>query len=307
MTDLIHDLIFKAADHTPDAEALLYQDQTLSYSFLAGEIETKANGLRALGLSRSERVAVYLEKRLETVVALFAASAASGVFAPVNPVLKPVQVAYILADCNVRVLVTSLERLKLLQGVLLSCHDLHTVVVVNAKDELPAIAGLLVRSWEALHAANRIYTAFPTIDSDMAAILYTSGSTGKPKGVPWMRKNLSAGMDSFMQAGFTVSGTDRCLQCFDLTFDVAVQPFMARLVYGACAFTIPHDQIKYSYVYGLMEDHQLTFAVMAPSMIRYLRPYFDEIDVPSMLYFILTAEASPLDLVNECSACIPNA
>lgn len=147
----------------------------------------------------------------------------------------------------------------------------------------------------------------PVPETDLAYILFTSGSTGKPKGVPLMRKNLSAFMDSFMQAGFTVSGTDRCLQCFDLTFDVSVQSFMVPLVYGACAYTIPHDQIKYSYVYGLMEDHQLTFAVMAPSMIRYLRPYFDEIDVPSMRYCILTAEASPLDLVNEWAACIPNA
>jgi len=56
-----------------------------------------------------------------------------------------------------------------------------------------------------------------------------------------------------------------------------------------------------------MDDHALTFSVMAPSMIRYLRPYFEEIDVKSMRYCILTAEASPLDLVNEWSACIPNA
>ena len=46
---------------------------------------------------------------------------------------------------------------------------------------------------------------------------------------------------------------------------------------------------------------------MAPSMVRYLRPYFDEIDVPSIRYSILTAEASPIDLVVEWSKCIPNA
>lgn len=147
----------------------------------------------------------------------------------------------------------------------------------------------------------------PVQDTDLAYILFTSGSTGKPKGVPLMRKNLAAFMNSFMQAGFSVTAEDRCLQCFDLTFDVSVQSFIVPLSYGACAYTIPHDQIKYSYVYGLMEDHQLTFAVMAPSMIRYLRPYFGEIDVPSMRYCILTAEASPLDMVNEWAACIPNA
>jgi len=144
-------------------------------------------------------------------------------------------------------------------------------------------------------------------DDALAYILFTSGSTGTPKGVPITRNNLVVFMDAFMAAGFNVSADDRCLQCFDLTFDVSVQSFLLPLLNGACTYTIPHDQIKYSYVYGLMDDHQLTFLVMAPSMIRYLRPYFDEIDVPSVRYCILTAEASPLDLVDEWAACIPNA
>ena len=64
-------------------------------------------GSRALGLERGERVGIYLDKRLETVVSIFGTSAAGGVFVPVNPVLRPQQVAYILADCGVRVLVTT--------------------------------------------------------------------------------------------------------------------------------------------------------------------------------------------------------
>ncbi|MBE0673428.1 MAG: AMP-binding protein [Bacteroidales bacterium] len=76
---------------------------------------------------------------------------------------------------------------------------------------------------------------------------------------------------------------------------------------GACSYTVPHDQIKYSYVYGLLEDHKITFGAMVPSMIRYLRPYFDEIHSSDLRCNILTAEASPVDLVNEWSRCIPNA
>jgi D-alanine--poly(phosphoribitol) ligase subunit 1 len=144
-------------------------------------------------------------------------------------------------------------------------------------------------------------------DSDLAYILFTSGSTGKPKGVPLMRSNVAAFMKSFLEVGFEITSDDRCLQCFDLTFDVSVQSFLIPLIKGACTFTVPHDQIKYSYVYGLLEDHQLTFGAVAPSMIRYLRKYFDEIDLPAMRYNILTAEASPLDLVEEWSKCIPNA
>ena len=146
-----------------------------------------------------------------------------------------------------------------------------------------------------------------TDENDLAYILFTSGSTGKPKGVQITRKNLGAFMKSFWETGFRITENDRCLQCFDLTFDVSVQSFLVPLTKGACTYTIPHNQIKYSYVYGLLEDHEITFAAMAPSMIRYLRPYFEEINAPALRYNILTAEASPLSLVEEWSKCIPNA
>ena len=68
-------------------------------------------------------------------------------------------------------------------------------------------------------------------------------------------------------------------------------------MHGACVYTVPHDQIKYSYVFGLLDDHELTFGIFAPSMIRLLKPYFDEIDLPKLRYCILTAEGSPIDLV----------
>jgi amino acid adenylation domain-containing protein len=147
--------------------------------------------------------------------------------------------------------------------------------------------------------------AFP--GDDLVYILFTSGSTGKPKGVPITRNNIGTFMRSFWSVGFDITAADKCLQCFDLTFDVSVQSYLVPLTRGACMYTIPHNQIKYSYVFGLLDDHQLTFGAMAPSMIRYLRPYFGEIDIPAFRYCILTAEASPLELVREWSACIPNA
>lgn len=147
-----------------------------------------------------------------------------------------------------------------------------------------------------------------TVSDDLLAyILFTSGSTGKPKGVPVTRKNISAFMKAFWETGIKIDETDRCLQCFDLTFDVSVQSFLVSLTKGACTYTIPYDQIKFSYVYSLLEDQHITFGAMAPSMIRYLQPYFDEINFPGMRYNILVAEASPVDLIVKWSKCIPNA
>lgn len=143
-------------------------------------------------------------------------------------------------------------------------------------------------------------------DDELAYILFTSDSTGKPKGVMMMRKNVAAFMDSFWQTGIEITEEDRCLQAFDLTFDVSVQSYLVALTKGACVYTIPHGQVKYIYASGLIEDHQLTFGAMAPSMLRYLQPYFDELDATSLKACILTAEACPLNLMEEWYKCATN-
>lgn len=143
-------------------------------------------------------------------------------------------------------------------------------------------------------------------DEELAYILFTSGSTGKPKGVMLMRKNVGAFMDSFWKTGIEINEEDRCLQAFDLTFDVSVQGYLVALTRGACCYTIPYGQIKYIYASGLIEDYKLTFGAMAPSMLRYLKPYFDEIDATSLKACILTAEACPLNLMEDWYNCAIN-
>ncbi|MGB6153965.1 MAG: amino acid adenylation domain-containing protein [Pricia sp.] len=144
-------------------------------------------------------------------------------------------------------------------------------------------------------------------DEALAYILFTSGSTGKPKGVPITRGNLASFTTVFLDTDITLNETDRCLQCFDLTFDISVLGYLIPLLHGACVYTIPHDQIKFTYVYGLLDDHELTFGAMPPSMVRHLRPYFDEIHLEKFRYCLLSAEATPVELLQEWFEHIPNA
>lgn len=143
-------------------------------------------------------------------------------------------------------------------------------------------------------------------DEELAYILFTSGSTGKPKGVIITRENVAAFMNSFWKTEISINHEDRCLQCFDLTFDVSVQGYLVPLTKGACCFTIPHGQVKYIYASSLIEDHKLTFGAMAPSMLRYLKPYFEELNATSLRHCILTAEACPLSLMEEWYKCAVN-
>ncbi len=108
------ELICHSADRAPGAQALVDGDHRLDYATLRDHVLSIAAGLAAGGLQRGDRVAVFLDKRVETVEAFFAIAAAGGVFVPVNPLLKPEQVVHILQDSGARSLVTSATRLGLL-------------------------------------------------------------------------------------------------------------------------------------------------------------------------------------------------
>jgi len=245
MTFLVPDLILRAAVSHGERQALLDGKQSLDYRHLAIETSKAANLFLCLDLARTERVAVYLEKRLDTVGAIFGASAAGGVFVPVNPLLKPEQVGHILADCNVRILVTSPERLELLRPVLGHCRDLRAVVLVGDK-RVEAVDGLEIVTWgERLSVPER--TPFRVIDSDMAAILYTSGSTGRPKGVVLSHRNIVAGAESVSQY-LENTPDDRILSVLPLSFDYGLNQLTSAFRVGACAvlmnYLLPRDVVR---------------------------------------------------------------
>jgi len=145
------------------------------------------------------------------------------------------------------------------------------------------------------------------IEDELTYVLFTSGSTGYPKAVPITRKNLMAFLDSFISIYSNFSVDDKCLQCNNLTFDVSVHSFLIPLMHGACVFTVAQNQIAYSYIYELLENYNLTIVFIGPSTIRYLRPYFDEINLPAVKYCVFAGEELPLDILKEWSKCIPNA
>ena len=144
-------------------------------------------------------------------------------------------------------------------------------------------------------------------DDMPAYILFTSGSTGRPKGVPVTRHNLAAFVESVRRTGFILNENDRCLQMFDLTFDLSVQSFLLPALAGACAYTVSPKKIKYQAVFELLDEQKLTFTMMVPSVIHYLRPYMNELNLPELRLSLFAGEGLPADDLKAWSECATKA
>jgi acyl-CoA ligase (AMP-forming) (exosortase A-associated) len=306
---LLHELITLTSRRTPEAIALTSGASSMCYVELNAGIKQFASGLLGLGLARGERVAIYLEKRFETVIASFGAPAAGTVFVPVNPLLKPDQVAFILRDCNVRVLVTSPERLALIRDVLSDCHDLRHVVttdsVANAVPRnviAPASFGLTF--WSDL-LNSPAWSGHRVIDTDMAAILYTSGSTGKPKGVVLSHRNMVAGAKS-VASYLENNAQDVLLAALPLSFDAGFSQLTTAFHTGARAvllnYLMPRDVLKAMALEGVTG-----FTAVPPLYIQLAQLDWPESINEKLRYFANTGGRMPRETLTALRQRVPRA
>ena len=301
---LLHELIDLAAARDPAATALTDGDADMSYGALHEAVKRCSAGLLALGLQRGERVGIYLEKRFETVIASFGAAAAGGVFVPLNPLLKAEQVAYILRDCQVRVLLTSPERLDLLQAVLAQCSELRHLVLLDSTQPAPTAGGTQVCRWSEL-LAHSPAPGHRVIDTDMLAILYTSGSTGKPKGVVLSHRNMVAGAKSV--AGYLENDAeDTLLAALPLSFDAGFSQLTTAFHVGARVvllnYLLPRDVLK------AIERERVSGLTAVPPLYFQLA----RLDWPASIgehlrYFANTGGRMPLETLKALRAKLPQA
>jgi len=303
------DFVRQSAHRSPDAVALTHGTTSTTYETLDSAIDGFVNGVVALGVQRGERVAIYLEKRLETVVASFGATAAGAVFVPLNPLLKPDQVAFILQDCSVRVLVTSPDRLALLAPALATCEALRHVVLTDV-DTVAAVLtdalrpGLHVTPWSELLAAPR-RAGHRVIDTDMAAILYTSGSTGRPKGVVLSHRNMVAGAKSV--AGYLGNNSgDTLLAALPLSFDAGFSQLTTAFHAGARVvllnYLMPRDVLK-----AMEREHVTGLTAVPPLYIQLTSLAWPAAIGEHLRYFANTGGRMPRETLSLLRQRVPQA
>jgi acyl-CoA ligase (AMP-forming) (exosortase A-associated) len=227
------ELLHSIAQRQADAPVLVWRDQQMTAKQLSHACQGWASLMISSNIQPGDRVAIWLPKQFETVIAMWAASLAGAVFIPINPGLKPAQVAHILTDSGAALLVSSRDRLKQL--------DSDPALICWAVDDMPALPDI----GEIAHHASA---------NDLAAILYTSGSTGKPKGVMLSHANLCLGAMSVAQY-LHITPADRLLCVLPLSFDYGLNQITTALLTGAQAvlfeYLLPRDVLSALARYGI--------------------------------------------------------
>ncbi len=207
-----HHLIEAVAYRTPDAIALEFMGETLTYGELNQRANQLAHQLIALGVGPEVPVGLWLPRTPELIIGVLAILKAGGAYLPLDPSYPPERIRLMLEDAGAPVVLTQ--------------EDLHDPVVAHGRR-----IAFVPSDW-AEAAGSRIEPPRRATERNLAYVLYTSGSTGTPRGVMVEHRSLAAYVRAAI-AAFELEPRDRVLQFASISFDVAAEEIFATLAAGA--------------------------------------------------------------------------
>jgi amino acid adenylation domain-containing protein len=278
--ECLHHLFEEQAERTPDAVALVFRDETMTYRELNRRANGLARALRQKGVGPDVLVGICAERSFEMVVALLAVLKAGGAYVPVDPAYPTERIAFLLEDSKVRVLLTQ-KRL----ADLLPEHPTE-IVLLDAQEE---------RSSEADDENLQ-----PPVTADhLAYVIYTSGSTGKPKGVMIPHRAICNHMRWYLRK-YEVTGQDHILQRTSFSFDPSVTEFFAPLLTGGrIVLAEPGRQSDLAYLTELIAAERVTMMQVTPSLLRALLEVSDPNKLRSLRHVFCGGEVLSVELAQH--------
>ncbi len=278
---LLHELIEKQIERTPNTTALEFEGESLTYAELNAKANQLAHHLRESGVKPETIVGVALERSFELVIALLGIVKSGAAYLPLDPAYPPERFDYMLADARVERLITNQK--------------------IAAQKEIGTnIETIFLDADSAIFKSDKLNNPSRTnVPNNAAYVIYTSGSTGKPKGAINSHANIVNRL-LWMQEAFNLNESDAVLQKTPFSFDVSVWEFFWTLMFGArLVIAKPGGHTDSQYLIETIEKTKITTLHFVPSMLNLFLQNIEENRRQSLKRVICSGEALPLEVEHK--------
>ncbi len=280
----LHELIGHAAQHSPEATALICGEEKISYQELERRSDDVAAQLRKAGVRPETAVGLYFERSVEMVVGILAVLKSGGACLPLDPSYPAERLAFMLAETNAPVLLTTSKLLAQLptNSAQVMCLD-------------------IIQSGFGDTAASASVTA-----DHVAYLIYTSGSTGKPKGVRLTHRGLVN--STLARTAYYTDSPKSFLLLSSFAFDSSLAGIFWTLATGG-TLVLPPDSSKWDLnaLAGMIRKHGVSHLLCVPSLYKMILESGKEGDFESLRAAIVAGEPCPADLIAQHHAHAPQA
>ena len=274
----IHQLFEEQVARTPDAVAVVFENQQLTYHQLNSQANQLAHYLQSLGVGADVLVGLCVERSPLMVIGLLAILKAGGAYVPLDPEYPSDRLSFMLEDTQVGVLLTQERLLEQLPQ-----HQARQVFI----DEI----------WSQIAGNNQNNLTVEVTVSRLANVIYTSGSTGKPKGVMVEHSGLYNLALEQIQA-FGVQSNHRVLQFASFSFDACISEILMTLGSGATLYLRTKDAIMPGTpLVESLRNYGITHVTLPPSALTVL----PNEELPNLQTIIVAGEACSSELIKQWS------
>lgn len=270
MVQLIQHWVTRQAESRPDATAIVWKQERLTYGDLDVQSNRLANLLRTRGAATGDRVAFCIPKSPAAIVAMLGILKADCVYVPIDVECPAARVEKVLDACDPACLLVSEQSAKLIDAVVRERPETQTLVGCLEPQNVTGQHFATEFSIVDIHAASPSPRDFENQSTAAAHILFTSGSTGTPKGVVITHANVIAYVNWTLEY-FGVNETDRVSGHAPLHFDLSTQDIYGAFAAGAELYPVPPEiNLLPQKVAAFIESCKLTQWFSVPSVLNYL-------------------------------------